>query len=676
MTHNAGGNVNFITPYGGRAVELMNRHTSPIRVGDVVQLSAVGLKSFTIASAGAVSPIGVSFESVAVGELCWIVTDGPQPALLQGGTGCANNDILRMSATEAGRVVVGGTGTVVGWALQAVAPGTSGEVMVLLRAESSEIVWSDVTAYGARGDGVTDDTTAIQNAISAVSSGGVVYFPSGSYVVSAYLHLVDSAGDPLERVTFRGDGESSILLGSFPADNEASGASVFFASSAVSDLEFKDFQIQAGGGATGYQRGFRFVNGATRISIRRVNVTGAGWDGLHTAYSGGMWFDAAATDCTIEDCRITSLATSVWGGYGIMFYTGAGGSNVRVAIRRCTIIGRTAFLPQGGIWVFNALGSIIEENVVQDIGHITASPDNSGYGIMVYGFASAASHAQIVGNTVSVVDGTGIYVQNNPRSFITRNRLYDVCKVQDGGSLLTGGICVNKAPAVIEGNIVIGVGIGSVAPNPPSGIQIQTELSAGTWPTSITEGIRVIGNMVQTTLYYGIRLRGTVVASVIDGNTCMDTRGGIGNDNVGEYPQGCVFSNNTIVRQGVPVDGLSGIGFFNPMNCTFLGNIISRAAGHGIFLSGGQFCTLSGNTIRDSGQILANACDGINLAASTDITVNGNTSWGKQQRYGINGSGAYLTVVGNAFGGDTGGINFAGPPANLINEHNQDVNIA
>lgn len=45
--------------------------------------------------------------------------------------------------------------------------------------------------YGAVGDGATDDTTAIQNAINAAvaAGGGIVYFPIGTYLVSAPLAI-------------------------------------------------------------------------------------------------------------------------------------------------------------------------------------------------------------------------------------------------------------------------------------------------------------------------------------------------------------------------------------------------------------------------------------------------------------------------------------------------------
>lgn len=64
------------------------------------------------------------------------------------------------------------------------------------------------TAYGAVGDGVTDDTAAILAAMAAVATGGVVYLPAGTYLISSSLDFTNFNG-----VTLMGAGTGTSGVG-------------------------------------------------------------------------------------------------------------------------------------------------------------------------------------------------------------------------------------------------------------------------------------------------------------------------------------------------------------------------------------------------------------------------------------------------------------------------------
>lgn len=70
----------------------------------------------------------------------------------------------------------------------------------------------NVKAYGAVGDDTTDDTTAIQNAITAAAaSGGKVWFPAGTYKITAALKLYSGTTPTIvayTNITLAGSGAS------------------------------------------------------------------------------------------------------------------------------------------------------------------------------------------------------------------------------------------------------------------------------------------------------------------------------------------------------------------------------------------------------------------------------------------------------------------------------------
>jgi hypothetical protein len=67
--------------------------------------------------------------------------------------------------------------------------GGIGELDAAITAAGDLHEWFDVTEYGATGDGTTDDTSAIQDAIDACAAagGGTVYFPAGIYQLDGAL---------------------------------------------------------------------------------------------------------------------------------------------------------------------------------------------------------------------------------------------------------------------------------------------------------------------------------------------------------------------------------------------------------------------------------------------------------------------------------------------------------
>lgn len=76
------------------------------------------------------------------------------------------------------------------------------------------VEWLNVKsdAFGAKGDGTSNDTTAIQRAINAAGIGGVVYFPKGVYRISATLDLPRG-------VTLQGS-HSNLMIGPGMLDDD------------------------------------------------------------------------------------------------------------------------------------------------------------------------------------------------------------------------------------------------------------------------------------------------------------------------------------------------------------------------------------------------------------------------------------------------------------------------
>lgn len=70
----------------------------------------------------------------------------------------------------------------------------------------------NVLDYGAIGDGITDDTAAIQLAVTAAyAQEKALYFPSGTYLMSSTITMGNNTADAAKFCYFFGDGKDSVI---------------------------------------------------------------------------------------------------------------------------------------------------------------------------------------------------------------------------------------------------------------------------------------------------------------------------------------------------------------------------------------------------------------------------------------------------------------------------------
>jgi hypothetical protein len=226
---------------------------------------------------------------------------------------------------------------------------------------TSETGWYDVTDYGAKGDGTTDDTAAIQAAIAAAQQnayGGVVYLPIGQYLVTAPLVVTGSdililGTGPLATMGGAGynDGKSTTIMPG-PAWAQGSAAQpaciLFDAVTAGTNLNrcgVERLAINGGNLPPGTQmhgiatQGYVGAFGVTGCIVGPIaNTSSAGitntTSGSVTAQGasvirnlvqgvGGDGYDMAGGDLTVEHCHAQGC-----GGNGFSVTTNGGDTRV------------------------------------------------------------------------------------------------------------------------------------------------------------------------------------------------------------------------------------------------------------------------------------------------------------------------------------------------------------
>jgi hypothetical protein len=175
--------------------------------------------------------------------------------------------------------------------------GTTREPLIAVGSSGSTIYFN-VKTYGATGNGVTDDTAAINSAAAAASSagGGTVYFPNGTYLVSEYLSQ-PLCLKLLSGVSWLGQSQAGVIIQR--ANSQGGSIRVF---------------STTGGGATDY-------------SIRNLTVDG---NTSHQVYSEhqDLVFLWGVERVLVEDCELRNTP-----GSGIVVFDGSDD----VVVNRCYI---------------------------------------------------------------------------------------------------------------------------------------------------------------------------------------------------------------------------------------------------------------------------------------------------------------------------------------------------
>jgi hypothetical protein len=407
----------------------------------------------------------------------------------------------------------------------------------------------NVQAYGAVGDGVTDDTAAIAAAIAVVdAAGGVVYFPPGTYLTSAQINIFGA------NVTMRGAGPSTIIK----AKNAANVGVMFWVQSTASNFTAEAFVLDGNRDNLGTSGSYAGCLGFMcyesdgvlfrDVEVKNVNSIGIGvesptawhdaratfercWihhNGMLTAKEGNDVFLYNVSNCKFTDC----LFEHGYGTGGGGLYAGGGvvGSYIETTFVNCTFrdnfngggqTGGQGYPDLDNRWSY--IGCVFE--LTEADPHATCGIEGSDRGLLVdgcefYGHTGSTGGAiAFHGDFGTPTDEAGWLIVTNcvfVNNFyaITQTNTGDVSHILIANNRFEGGAT----------GVMLGLEVGS----PASDVIIANNDFASTITTPITAPF--VTNLVQV---------GNLPATI--GNTVLGTTTHTGDLHLGVNPASTAF---------------------------------------------------------------------------------------------------------------------------------------
>ena len=322
----------------------------------------------------------------------------------------------------------------------------------------------NVKDYGAIGDGIADDSAAINRAIVAANAagGGLVYAPAGTYFIA------NTAITLLSNVTFRGDGRyATIIKTTDPGGASPLNYKMFSAANGQSNIEVSDLRLMGySNGTTISTYGFvmdcqDFVLRDITVTIccRAVHVTTNAARGRiekftisHTDTGAQMDYAILAqgcTDITVDGVDITGTATSTGSvGKGIVLAISGSTPATYCAIQNCRVRGMQAY----GIGTSPDFGSDYAAKDCRIVNNTVTDSDTVGSSdLIAHGYSiDWAARCIVQGNTARNCQNSGIFVGDNPcDGSIVSGNILTLCSEGVYASAFIGGILGLN---VVEGN--------------------------------------------------------------------------------------------------------------------------------------------------------------------------------------------------------------------------------